>query len=126
MPPSQGIQAVEWDIFSIPSLPPSILLKLSTSLSAHYLLIKSGWDHSYVWPKKVRYENFSSFTDSLGQSQLNSLSIEEITSELHAALDFAKTQTIHITKLEAELVDVKLSLHLLILTFQLHLRTPKS
>nr|CAH0104395.1 unnamed protein product [Daphnia galeata] len=75
---------------------------LSTDSSQDELMLMSG-------PKKVRYEKLSSFTDGLELSQLDSLSKEEITSKLHAVLDFAKTQTERISKLEAELVDVKLA-----------------
>ena len=104
----QGInQAVESDIFLTPrdSLPKAVNKSkrpLSADSSQDELILMSG-------PKKVRYEKFSSFTDDLDLSQLDSLSKKEIISKLHAVLDFAKTQTERISKLEAELVDVKLA-----------------
>ena len=104
----QGInQAVESDIFSTPknSSPKAVnksKRQLSADSSQDDIMLMSG-------PKKVGYEKFSSFTDGLDLSQLDSLSKDEITSKLHAVLDFAKTQTERISKLEAELVDVKLA-----------------
>ena len=104
----QGInQAVESDIFSTPkNSSPKAVNKSKRPLSAD-----SSQDEIMLMsdPKKVRYEKLSSFTDGLELSQLDSLSKEEITSKLHAVLDFAKTQTERISKLEAELVDVKLA-----------------
>jgi hypothetical protein len=104
----QGINhAVDSDIVSTPkNSSPKAINKSKRPLSAD-----SSLDELMLMsdPKKVRYENFSSFTDGLDLSQLDSLSKEEITSKLHAALDFAKTQTDRFSKLQAELVDVKLA-----------------
>lgn len=104
----QGIiHADESETFSTPkNSSPKAVNKSKRPLSANSSLDGSNLTSG---PKKVRYENFSSFTDGLDLSQLDSLPKEEIISKLHAALDYAKTQTDCISKLEAELVDVKLA-----------------
>jgi hypothetical protein len=103
----QGVNhAVESEIFSTPKNNSPKAAKSKRPLSANSSLDESTLTSG---PKKTRYEDFSSFTDGLDLSQLDSLTKEEITSKLHAALDYAKSQTDRISKLEAELVDVKLA-----------------
>jgi hypothetical protein len=104
----QGVinHSVESEIFSTPKNNSPKTANTKRPLSANSSLDESTLTSG---PKKIRYEDFSSFTDGLDLSQLDSLSKEEITSKLHAALDYAKSQTDRISKLEAELVDVKLA-----------------
>ncbi|EFX69741.1 hypothetical protein DAPPUDRAFT_113390 [Daphnia pulex] len=59
--------------------------------------------------KKILYEDYSSLTDDSELSYLDALTKEDISKKLMAAIDFIKTQHERISKLESDLLDVKLA-----------------
>ncbi len=69
----------------------------------------SSPDVSMSDPKKIRNEDYSSLTDDSELSHLDALTREDICKKLMAAIDFMKTQHERISKLESNLVDVKLT-----------------